>query len=85
MNSDAANSGTQITVGLAPLCAAWFRDVGLQDDSGQLADSLQADHRAMVRLKSLAYALSKLKILGIPKRRITITFPQSVMLVPRVR
>ena len=35
-------------IGLAALCASWFKVVGLQDESGELAGMLQQDYARMV-------------------------------------
>lgn len=40
--------GGAAKVGLAAICAAWFKDVGLQGESGGLAGILQQDYASMV-------------------------------------
>ena len=37
-----------VTVGLAAMCANWFKEVGLQGESGELAEMLQRDYSRVV-------------------------------------
>ena len=39
---------TTVRIGLAALCASWFKEVGLQDESGELAGMLQHDYARIV-------------------------------------
>lgn len=43
-----SNSSTTACIGLAALCASWFKQVGLQGESGGLAEILRQDYAGMV-------------------------------------
>ncbi|MHB0875246.1 MAG: hypothetical protein ACYC5O_04270 [Anaerolineae bacterium] len=50
MNDAVGRGGAAISVGLAGMCAAWFRQVGLQGESGGLAETVRSDYVAAVDL-----------------------------------